>query len=71
METQSTRFSLNKDDAVKLIKSLGIASGGFAAVLYLAAFNFIDAELMTAIYTAIGTWLVNAVILFVKGPAVK
>jgi len=69
METQSKRFSLNSTDAIKLLKSLGIATGGFAAVLYLAVFNFIDADLMTALYTALGTVVVNALLRFAQGPS--
>lgn len=68
MEDQSKRFALNATDLVKLAKSVGIATGGFAAVFYLAVFDLIDIDVMTGLYTAIGSVAVNAVIKFLQGP---
>lgn len=64
---QSKSFSFNKADILKLAKSIGIAAAGAGAVMVLGGFNFLDADAMTAIYTAIGTFVVNAIRIFMKG----
>lgn len=69
MEAESKRFSLNGTDAIKLLKSVGIAAGSFASVIYLAVNGYIDADLMTSLYTSIGTVLVAAIVRFISGPS--
>lgn len=66
MET-SKPFSYNTQDFIKLVKSLGIAIAGAAATLLLGIFDFLDVDGLTAVYTGIGTFAVNALRVFIKG----
>lgn len=68
MNEQSKFLRLNSADFQKLLKGAGIAFAGVGGIFILGVFDVIDVEAASAVYTAIGSILVNFVIKLLSGP---
>lgn len=68
MEEQSRFLRLNATDLKKVLKGAGIAGAGMGLVFVLGIFDVLDADAMTAIYTAAAGVIVNMVAKILSGP---
>ena len=63
----SKSLQLNEDDGFKILKSSMLAAAGVASVMMMNKYGMIDADIMSAVYASVSAWLLNTLMIWIKG----